>query len=70
MVIPFTATVFGMDLVDSMVFFNVTAAVTICVGVKLTDCMYNMGMFEDVKGLTVMDVGRVPVVLYMVSMRV
>ena len=53
MVIPFTVTVFGMDFVDSMVFFNVTAAVTICVGVKLTDCMYSMGMFEDVNGFMV-----------------
>ena len=53
MVIPLTLMVDGMALVDSMVFCSATAAVMICVGVKVTGGVYSMGMFEVVKGFMV-----------------
>ena len=63
MVIPFTVTVLGMVLVDSILFCSVTAEFTICSGVKVTGGVYNMGMFEEVQGLTVINDGKLPVLL-------
>ena len=62
-VVPFMVIVFGMVLVDSMVFFNSSDAMAISASVKETGGVYSMGMLVLVKGLMVMVGGRVPVVL-------
>ena len=61
--------VLGSVLVVSMLFFSCVAVFAICVSVKVVGGVYRIGMLAAVHDLTVIYSGRLPVALYMVSMR-